>query len=177
MEPCLECGFEPGAIALEETPSLIRRLAWLHCKWLLASAADEAGRAALRTRPRDGMWSPLEYAAHVRDVYALFERRIQTILRTPGREVEIVDHDAAVARGGYDRLVPEELIGEICACAGLLAETLALVTPPQWSLQGLRGGESRTIADIARRAVHEGRHHLMDMQGMLASGTRAAVGP
>jgi hypothetical protein len=137
----------------------------------------ESGDAAIRARPRKGSWSPLEYTAHVRDVYALFDRRIQAILKTPGSELEIIDHNIAVAEGGYNRLAAPALAGELVVRADRLAATLQKVRPWQWSLRGFRGDESRTIEEIAKRAVHEGRHHLMDVERMAASGAESALRP
>ncbi|SRR6266545_4815511 len=175
MEPCLECGFAPEAVPVIEAPRLIRRLTRLHCDWLLGVAAAESGDAAIRMRPRKGTWSPLEYTAHVRDVYALFDRRIQAILKKPGSELEIVDHNMAVAEGAYNRLTVPALAEELMVCADRLATTLENIRPWQWSLRGFRGGDSRTIEEIAKRAVHEGRHHLMDVERMSASWSENAL--
>ncbi len=168
MKPCLECGFEPAATEPGRTPPLIRRLARLHRAWLTGSGVRAADPAPLRIRPSEGTWSPLEYEAHVRDVFRLFDRRVRSILRAPGGELEVVDHDAAVVRGAYNRLAPGPLADEISQSADRLAETLERVRPREWSLSGFRCGEPRTIGEIAKRAVHEGRHHLMDVRRTLA---------
>ncbi|MCO6005437.1 DinB family protein [Actinoallomurus purpureus] len=175
METCTECGFEPTAITVEETPGLIRRFAALHREWLIGFAADEVRRGELRVRPCSGVWSPLEYAGHLRDVCALFDRRVQAVLRAPGSTLEVIDHDAVVARGGYDRLDPRALAAGLGACADRLATRMEGVGPEQWSLYGVRAGERRTIAEIAKRAVHEGRHHLMDVERILASSSGASM--
>ena len=177
MEPCEECGFQPATVAHGEAPSLIRRLARQHRDWLIGMAATESGDAAMRAHPRKGLWSPLEYTAHVRDVYALFDRRIQAILNSPGSELEIIDHNIAVAEGGYNRLEAPALAEDLVVRADRLAATLDHVRPWQWSLRGFRGAESRTVEEIAKRAVHEGRHHLMDVERMTTSGAERALRP
>lgn len=175
MEPCLECGFEPGAVRPADAPRLIRRLARLHHDWLLDVAATESGDALLRTSPRKDTWSPLEYTGHVRDVYALFDRRIGAILDKPGAELEIVDHNKVVAEGAYNRLGAAALAADLISRAERLATTLEQVRPWQWTLRGYRDNESRTIEEIAKRAVHEGRHHLMDVERMTASRSENAL--
>jgi len=122
----------------------------------------------LRARQTDGVWSPIEYAAHVRDVFSLFERRVRAIVDRPGTALEIIDHDAAVTAGGYSRLAPGRLADELLGCAKQLAGTLEGIRADQWQLYGIRDGERRTIAEIAQRAVHEARHHLRDIQLQLA---------
>ncbi|HEU5158446.1 MAG TPA: DinB family protein [Streptosporangiaceae bacterium] len=177
MEPCEECGFRPAAVSAAESPRLIRRLARRHGDWLTGMAATQSGDAAIRVRPRKGAWSPLEYTGHVRDVYALFDRRIQTVLKSPGSELEIIDHDMAVAEGGYNRLAATALADDLMLRADGLAATLRKVRPWQWSLRGFRGDESRTIEEIAKRAVHEGRHHLMDVERITASRAKSVLRP
>jgi hypothetical protein len=137
----------------------------------------ESGDAAIRARPRKGSWSPLEYTAHVRDVYALFDRRIQAVLKNPGSELEIIDHNIVVAEGGYNRLAAPALAADLVVRADRLAATLEKVRPWQWSLRGFRGDESRTVEEIAKRAVHEGRHHLMDVERITASGAESVLRP
>ncbi|GAA4601646.1 DinB family protein [Actinoallomurus liliacearum] len=176
METCAECGFEPAEIEAEETPGLIRRFSALHRDRLVGRAVDEGRRAELRVRPQRGVWSPLEYAGHLRDVYALFDRRVRAVLSEPGGVLEVIDHDAVVARGAYDRLDPEALAADLGACADRLAATLTGVRPEQWPWYGARAGERRTIEEIAKRAVHESRHHLMDVERILASSPGASVG-
>lgn len=168
MKPCLECGFEPDATEPDRTPPLVRRLGGLHRAWLFGAGVRVADPAALRARPSEGTWSPLEYEAHVRDVFRLFDRRVRSILRAPGGELEVVDHEAVVLRGEYNRLPLGPLADEIVRSADRLAETLERVRPPEWSLTGFRCGEPRTIGEIGQRAVHEGRHHLMDVRRILA---------
>jgi hypothetical protein len=171
----LECGFDPDAVPVTESPALIRRLGRLHCDWLLDVTAVGSGAAAIRMSPRKNTWSPLEYTAHVRDVYALFDRRIQAILKKPDSELELVDHNLAVAEGAYNQLDAPALAEDLMACAERLAVTLDRVRPGQWSLRGFRGGESRTIEEIAKRAVHEGRHHLMDVERMSGAWSENAL--
>ena len=58
--PCPECGLDPGAIDVADVPALVRANA---IRWRAVLARPDVGR-----RPRPDVWSPLEYACHVRDV-------------------------------------------------------------------------------------------------------------
>jgi len=44
---------------------------------------------------------------------------------------------------------------------------LEALTPDQWERAGTRDGEHRTVLDLARRGVHEGTHHLLDIGRVL----------
>jgi hypothetical protein len=142
---------------------MIRRWAAAY-RSVLASTPDQQ----LRARQADGVWSPIEYAAHVRDVFSLFERRVRAIIDQPGIALEIINHDAAVTAGRYNRLEPHRLADELLGCAEQLAGTLERIRADQWQLHGIRNGERRKIAEIAQRAVHEARHHLRDIRLQLA---------
>ena len=69
-EPCPECGFDPTTVLVGDLARAIQAdgVAW--SEWLEDAAADPD--VDLRSRPDAGVWSPLEYACHVRDVLALF---------------------------------------------------------------------------------------------------------
>lgn len=161
MERSEGCGFDPTVPA--DAAGLIRQWAATYRSILISSPGQQ-----LRARQADGVWTPIEYAAHVRDVFALFERRVRDVVDRPGTALEIIDHDAAVTAGGYNRLDPDRLADELLGCAERLAGTLERIREEQWQLYGLRGGERRTLAEIAQRAVHEAQHHLRDIQYQLA---------
>ena len=62
--PCPECGFDARAVRPVEVKNRVyaNASAW---RGVLA-------RPGCRVRPRPGVWSPLEYACHVRDVHRVF---------------------------------------------------------------------------------------------------------
>jgi hypothetical protein len=91
--------------------------------------------------------------------------------------LEIIDHNIVVAEGRYNRLAAPALAADLVVRADRLAATLEKVRPWQWSLRGFRGDESRTVEEIAKRAVHEGRHHLMDVERITASGAESVLRP
>ena len=66
--PCPECGFDTSAVHDDNVATLIRNN--------VAAWPAVLQRAHVAVRPDDSTWSPLEYAAHVRDVYRLFQLRL-----------------------------------------------------------------------------------------------------
>ncbi|MFZ0169978.1 MAG: DinB family protein [Candidatus Dormiibacterota bacterium] len=126
-----------------------------------------ARNTRLRQRPSAKVWSPLEYATHLRDVLLLFARRIRAILATTEPELEVVSHDDLVAKGGYNRFDPQVVAGQINDAAQGLAAILEMLAPADFGRRGFREGEQRTILALAQRAAHESQHHLLDMaQGL-----------
>ena len=62
--PCPECGFDPAGVAGDDLGPAIRDNA--------AGWPPVLGSAGAAERPRGDVWSPTEYACHVRDVHSLF---------------------------------------------------------------------------------------------------------
>src|SRR5207302_5769403 len=83
--PCPECGFEAASFELGRLPSMIRSNA---DAWL--DMLD--GSKGLADRPSDDRRSPLEYACHVRDVFALYDVRLHLMLDQDGPTFANWDH-------------------------------------------------------------------------------------
>src|SRR5215210_8310205 len=66
---CPECGFDAPGLARERVPDAIRDNATL---WEVVLGTDDAA-----VRPAPHLWSPLEYACHVRDVNRIFDERVR----------------------------------------------------------------------------------------------------
>src|SRR5262245_47828513 len=71
--PCPECGFDTQSFRREQVATMLldNAAAW---RQMLAETGD------VRLRPRPQIWSPLEYACHVRDVFRLFRERLDLML-------------------------------------------------------------------------------------------------
>ena len=69
---CEECGFDAGAVDRVDLGAMIRDNA---AAWQRVLAAPEATQ-----RPEPTVWSPTEYAAHVRDVHRMFAGRVGLML-------------------------------------------------------------------------------------------------
>ena len=69
---CPECGFDAPALDLARVPGALRDNATL---WEVVLGTDDAA-----VRPSPHVWSPLEYACHVRDVHRLFGERLARML-------------------------------------------------------------------------------------------------
>jgi hypothetical protein len=160
---CEECGFDP------ESAESVRAFGRRYRAPLTRFLPGEDGAAVLGQRPEPQVWSAVEYAAHVRDVFALFDRRVARVLAEDNPDFEVVDHEAAVDQGRYRELDAVVVADELAAAADRLAGALESLAPGDWDRSGRREGEPRSVLDIARRAVHEGNHHLLDVGRVLRS--------
>lgn len=163
MERCEACGFDPQSVTPATAADSVRAFARRYQAPLTRFLPTDDPAVVLSTPAEPDGWSALQYAGHVRDVFDLFSRRIAQLRAADGAELEVVDHDALVAGGGYDELDPAELAQAIAAAAETLAAAFASLAPEEWERVGTRAGEPRSMLDIARRSVHEGSHHLLDI--------------
>ena len=70
--PCPDCGLDASAVAGADVGAMTRANA---TAW-----QQVLQRPDVRDRPAPGVWSPLEYACHVRDVHRRFDGRLAQML-------------------------------------------------------------------------------------------------
>ena len=167
MTRCEECGFDPDSVTPDTAPDAVRAFGRRYRAPLTRLLQGEDARAVLSQRPDLQVWSAVEYAAHVRDVFGLFDRRIAHVLAEENPDLEVVDHDAVVEEGRYRELDAAVVADQLAEGAERLGSTLESLAPGDWGRSGRREGEPRSVLEIARRAVHEGNHHLLDIGRVL----------
>jgi hypothetical protein len=153
---CPECGLDPGSIDGETIPELVRGNA---ASWL-----DVLGRADVRQRPRPDVWSPLEYACHVRDVFRLFDHRLGLMLSEDDPLFANWDQDETAVAEHYGAQDPAVVAAELAAAAEIIATSFAAVDGEQWNRPGRRSdGAVFTVRSFGRYFVHDPVHHLSDV--------------
>lgn len=160
QRPCQECGFDPSAVARDE---LSVRIAGLGPQWRDALASVEDPRA----RPRPDVWSPLEYACHVRDVLALATYRTGLMRSEEDPLFANWDQDATAVEDDYAAQDPAEVLEVLAARADEYARAVAAVPDDAWTRTGRRSdGASFTLESFTRYLLHDPVHHLVDVTGV-----------
>lgn len=155
--PCPECGYDAAAITFRDVPSLSRVNA---AAWQVRLRADD-----VRERPDDSTWSPLEYAAHVRDVFRIFRDRLQRILEEEAPTFANWDQDATALADRYAEQDPAVVARELVEAAEHLALAFESVTDAQLGRTGLRSdGITFTVESLALYFIHDPIHHLWDVR-------------
>ncbi|MFJ3220710.1 DinB family protein [Kitasatospora sp. NPDC086801] len=132
--------------------------------WSALLAGDEEG---VRRRPRPGVWSGLEYACHVRDVFRLFRVRVDLMLDEDGPLFPNWDQDETAVAERYGEQVPAVVAGELTEAAAALAAAFERVAGEQWRRTGGRSDGARfTVESFARYLIHDPVHHLFDVTGV-----------
>ena len=161
--PCGECGFDDEALDPADAPATIRSFAKRYRAPLTRFLRGEDGDALVRQRPAPEVWSALEYAAHVRDVFESYDRWIRQILAEDRPVLEGPGPDELATQRRYNEDDPVAVADALAANAEQLAATVEAVPTEGWDRVGLRRDEERAVRLHARRAVHEGSHHLLDV--------------
>ncbi len=156
---CPECGVTVRDLTLRQVADLtdVAARQWRH---LLEH--DDVG--ALRTRPRPRVWSPTEYAAHVRDLGRVFLGRLDLMLAEDTPTFQDWDQDVAAIEGRYADLDPRHLAPAVSISLGAIAARLRAVPLGQESRRGIRSnGSEFTILTLAQYFLHDVVHHLHDV--------------
>ncbi|TFD89994.1 DinB family protein [Cryobacterium serini] len=154
--PCSACGFRASEVDFEDLPGLIRENAAV---WPTVLA-----RANVAVRPDDHTWSPLEYAAHVRDVCQLFEQRLRVIHDQDDPLLANWDQDATAIEERYDLQVPANVARELAAAAASVSDAFASVPPDaRWRTARRSDGPSFTVETLGAYFLHDIVHHRHDV--------------
>jgi SAM-dependent methyltransferase len=154
--PCPECGFDAPGLDRDRIPQAIRDNATL---WDVVLETDDAA-----VRPSAHLWSPLEYACHVRDVNEIYAHRLELMLTQDAPEFENWDQDATAAAADYGSQQPAAVASEVTAAAETVAAAYEQVTGDQWDRTGSRSdGATFTVDTVARYHLHDLVHHAHDV--------------
>jgi hypothetical protein len=173
--PCPECGLDTSSFGRERIPGLIAANAAAWPPLLTGPDTAEVAR-----RPRPDKWSSLEYACHVRDVFRLYDYRLELMLTQDDPLFPNWDQDATAVADRYGEQDPAIVASELTMAAEALADRFAAVGGDQWLRPGRRGdGAAFTVETFGRYFIHDPVHHLYDVTGVryadaLSGGIRLA---
>jgi len=156
QRPCPECGFDARAVRSVEVKNRVYANA---SAWRRVLEQPDVTR-----RPTPQVWSPLEYACHVRDVHRVFGERVQMMLAVDDPLFENWDQDAAAVEGGYGAEDPPRVADDLVESAAAISRTYGGVEGAQWDRPGRRSnGSVFTVDTLARYHLHDVEHHLHDV--------------
>lgn len=121
-------------------------------------------RQDVRRRPAPRVWSPLEYACHVRDVYRLFHQRLRLMLTEDDAQFASWDQDAVAVAARYGEQDPVLVCGQLADAGEALADAYDAVPVGAWLRPGRRSnGSLFTVESLGRYCLHDVLHHLHDV--------------
>jgi hypothetical protein len=176
VEGCGECGFVYGDLPRSEVSRSLAEVAAQYVARVSATPGE-----ALRRRPSPEVWSPLEYAAHVRDVLEVQRERVMVALLHDAPTFEPMGRDERVTEWRYNEQDPVAVAHELRRNADDLCNVLDSLDDGGWARIGIYNWPERAERDvtwIARHTVHEQVHHLFDINRSLQGqpGTPSGIG-
>src|SRR6187402_2919662 len=129
-KPCPECGFDASTFAAVDVAAMVRANA---AAWPAVLA-----RPDVRVRPNDETWSALEYAAHTRDVFRIYDYRLGLMLAEDDPLFPNWDQDATAVEEKYNEQDPATVSDELQAAAASLADAFDAVPVDAWQRPGRR---------------------------------------
>ena len=154
---CRECGYDAAGVSPGDVAGRLRANAG---GWQAV-----LGRPDAAERPRPEVWSPLEYACHVRDVHVLYLHRLDRMLTEHDPLYDNWDQDATALESRYAEQDPSVVAAELATAATALADRFDAVSGDQWQRPGRRSdGASFTIDTFSRYLLHDVEHHLWDVR-------------
>jgi DinB superfamily len=170
MDRCDECGFvydltEAGSAG----PAIVAGVDEL-ASLLGDGDSDRDADLGLTARPEPDVWSPLEYACHVRDVLLVQRERVLLARRTVVPSFEPMGRDERVEHDGYAGQDPAAVARQLGDAAALFANVLSRLAPGDWERTGIYNWPApseRSLRWVAMHTLHEVRHHLLDVHRQL----------
>lgn len=154
--PCPDCAYDSQQIVPRNIGIQLRDIA---TQWEVILVHPDVTQ-----RPRPSVWSALEYGCHVRDVFTIFDTRLDRMLTEDVPTFANWDQDATAIADRYDLQDPLVVRRQLTAAANQLAEHFESVSGAQWSRVGLRSdGATFTIDSFGRYLLHDPIHHLWDV--------------
>ncbi|MFP5283583.1 MAG: DinB family protein [Actinomycetes bacterium] len=156
---CPDCGLNAG----EVDPSEIADRAELAAQeWVQILSSSPA----VGIRPAPTVWSPLEYGAHVRDVYTLFDARLALMLVEDHPTFANWDQDDTALEERYAEQDPDEVAAGLAAVAARFVARVRALEPSQLERGGRRSdGAEFTVLTFLQYLLHDVVHHLWDVTG------------
>ena len=155
--PCPECGFAAGDVDPADVGPAVRESL---PRWRAALTRPDAA-----VRPRAEVWSTLEYAAHVRDVFRVFDERLGLMLAQDDPAFENWDQDVTAVEADYASQVPVAVADELDVAGHMVAASFDAVPAGQEDRTGRRSnGSVFTVRTLGQYFLHDVVHHLHDVR-------------
>lgn len=167
---CAECGLVYESVPPGDAVVAIRSFARRYRAPLSRGLADEDLDEVVRRKPAPDVWSALEYACHVRDVFLVQRLRIERALVEDAPVFEPMGRDERAVDDRYNEQDRDVVADALAVNAEALAVTLAGVDAGDWTRTAIYPfpqPTERTLLWVSRHTVHEGTHHLLDIGRVL----------
>ena len=169
MDQCAECGFVYDLSRSEAVEQDVGDRVAEVAAILRASETD------LRSRRQPGLWSPLEYGCHLRDMLLVQRERVLAARRMDRPDCLPSGRDERAVHDGYADQQPEDVARQLTDAAQLFSNVLARLAADDWEravIYHYPETRQRSLRWVALHTLHEAQHHLLDIRRQLAAEGR-----
>lgn len=157
---CADCRLDYRQISVDHAVEVIRALPGRVRAAVAAVPVEER-----RQRPNPRSWSVTEYLCHLRDVYTSYTIRLHRARIEDQPVLEPMLGDLRARRFRYNERDADGVLLELAVTVAGFCEEVAHTAPDDWCRTVTRlPGEERTAPWLVRQAMHEGEHHLHDIE-------------
>lgn len=161
---CDECGMAYRDFRPADLAPAVRSFA---PRWRdLVTDVDDA---MVRRRPDPDTWSAIEYGWHLGSGLAWMADAIEATVAGSDDELDWFGHEQDVREADPASRDLDEVTTRLDGASARLAVVLSQVSSDGWDRSAAFPWGERDVVDTARNAVHEGEHHLWDVQRVLAA--------
>ena len=166
VTPCVECDFDYDLVGGQNFGIAAGSFVEGYVDLLAATSVT-----LLKCRPAVDVWSPLEYACHVRDLLVVQRERVLTARRRDRPVAESMGRDERAEHDGYNDQRPSDVARQLGDAMLLLSNVFSRLSPAEWERTVIypypypdpNPGE-RSMRWMATHTLHELHHHLVDIR-------------
>jgi hypothetical protein len=121
----------------------------------------------VRSRRRPGVWSPLEYGCHLRDMLLVQRERVLAALRADRPDCTPMGRDERVVHDGYADQRPADVGRQLADAALMFGNVLSRLPDDDWNrtmLYNFPEASERSLRWVAVHTLHDVHHHLGDIR-------------
>lgn len=161
---CPECGIDYDTVSPADAAVAVRSFPRRFVEQLHRTDGDEA---LLRRRPEPAVWSPLEYTAHVADGFTFMADTVRRMRAEDNPKIADWDPDARASEHRYNEQVVHAVLADLDANATRFADAIDATPIEDLTRMGQFSWGDRDVLMMIRNGVHEGKHHLRDVELVL----------
>lgn len=167
---CPECGLDYDTLAPADLAVAIRSYPRRFRAALSALDDDSAldGDAIIRRSPSAGVWSALAYTVHVADVLAWHADALKRMHDVDAASIDWPSSDEVAWERSANAESRDDAVDRLGRESDRLAGVLDSYRGDDWTRAATFPWGERDALTTARNAVHEGHHHLRDVERVLA---------
>ncbi|MGE3536002.1 MAG: DinB family protein [Candidatus Tectimicrobiota bacterium] len=171
MDQCDSCHYVYAEVSAHDVPTRLAAFGPRYRDLLCPTTPPAAWETLLRTRPAPEVWSALEYACHIRDVFLVQRDRLYVALVEDTPRFSPMYRDERVTLARYNAQDPATVVNQISTAAQLIAQAFAALDAAQLArpcIYNYPAPAAHSLLWVGQHVIHEGEHHCRDIAAVLA---------